>query len=63
MAWLCTYDAPFRHYSILHPATSSQVDGFLDKNRDTFSNDLFDLLQTSRSAHLLELFKGEKGMV
>lgn len=37
--------------------------GFLEKNRDTFSNDLFDLLATTKSAHLRELFKNEKAMV
>ena len=37
--------------------------GFLEKNRDTFSNDLFDLLATTKSAYLRELFKNEKAMV
>ena len=39
------------------------ADGVLDKNRDTFSSDLFDLLHTSKDAHLSSLFKGEKAMV
>lgn len=37
--------------------------GFLEKNRDTFSNDLFDLLATTKSSFLRDLFKGEKAMV
>ena len=40
-----------------------QAEDVLEKNRDTFSADLFDLLQKSRSRFLLELFKGEKAMV
>ena len=39
------------------------ADGFLEKNRDTFSNDLFDLLSTTTSPFLSGLFKGEKAMV
>lgn len=40
-----------------------EADGVLDKNRDTFSPDLFDLLHTSKDNHLSSLFKGEKAMV
>ena len=40
-----------------------QADGVLEKNRDTFSPDLFDLLHTSKNAHLNVLFSGEKAMV
>ena len=40
-----------------------QAKGVLEKNRDTFSNDLFDLLQMSKARHLLELFAGERAMV
>ena len=39
------------------------AEGFLEKNRDTFSNDLFDLLATTKSAYLATLFKGERAMV
>jgi len=39
-----------------------QAKGVLEKNRDTFSNDLFDLLQMSKDRHLLELFAGERAM-
>jgi len=37
--------------------------GFLEKNRDTFSNDLFDLLSTTKNNYLKLLFKGVKAMV
>ncbi len=37
--------------------------GFLEKNRDTFSNDLFDLLNSSKSPFIGVLFSGEKAMV
>ena len=40
-----------------------QAEDVLEKNRDTFSADLFDLLQKSRSKFLLELFQGERAMV
>ena len=39
------------------------ADNVLEKNRDTFSNDLFDLLHLSQSEHLLKLFAGERAMV
>ena len=39
------------------------AEGFLEKNRDTFSNDLFDLLATTKSPYLKELFKNERAMV
>ena len=40
-----------------------QAKGVLEKNRDMLSNDLFDLLQSSKDVHLLELFAGERPMV
>ena len=40
-----------------------QAKGVLEKNRDTFSNDLFDLLHMSKASHLMELFSGERAMV
>ena len=36
---------------------------FLEKNRDTFSADLFDLLHSSKSRFLTGLFSGERAMV
>lgn len=36
--------------------------GFLEKNRDTFSADLFDLLHKSSSPFIQALFRGEKAM-
>ena len=52
-------------FGIVHFAgtVSYQAKGFLDKNRDTFSNDLFDLLSKSRSPFLLEIFKNDRTMV
>ena len=52
-------------FGIVHFAgtVSYQAKGFLDKNRDTFSNDLFDLLSRSRSPFLLEIFKSDRSMV
>eukprot|EP00731_Ephydatia_muelleri_P029534 Em0021g57a len=51
-------------FGIVHFAgtVSYQAKGFLDKNRDTFSNDLFDLLSKSRSPFLLEIFKNDRTM-
>ena len=40
-----------------------QAPGFLEKNRDTFSADLFDLLHKSASPFVQTLFRGEKAMV
>ena len=40
-----------------------QAEDMLEKNRDTFSADLFDLLHMSKSPFLLSLFSGEKAMV
>ena len=37
--------------------------GFLEKNRDTFSADLIDLLHTTKSSFLKEIFSGVKAMV
>lgn len=37
--------------------------GFLEKNRDTFSADLIDLLHTTKSPFLKEIFSGVKAMV
>lgn len=39
------------------------ADEFLEKNRDTFSADLFDLLHMSKSRFLTVLFSGERAMV
>ena len=39
------------------------ADEFLEKNRDTFSADLFDLLHSTKSKFLLQLFSGERAMV
>ena len=39
------------------------VSGFLEKNRDTFSQDAMNLLQTSKFKYLLTLFKGDFSMV
>ena len=39
------------------------AEGFLEKNRDTFSADLFDLLHMSKSPFLTTLFSGERVMV
>lgn len=37
--------------------------GFLERNRDTFSADLIDLLHTTKSSFLKEIFIGVKAMV
>ena len=37
--------------------------GFLEKNRDTFSADLIDLLHTTKSPFLKEIFSNVKSMV
>ncbi len=54
-----------RAFGIIHFAGTVfySADGFLEKNRDTFSNDLFDLLGTTRNEYLKILFKGAKAMV
>ena len=54
-----------RSFGIAHFAGIVYYDaeGFLEKNRDTFSNDLFDLLSTTKSPFLKELFKNERAMV
>lgn len=39
------------------------ANGVLEKNRDTFSNDLFDLLHKSKSPFISTLFSGMKAMV
>ena len=54
-----------RSFGIVHFAGTVYYSssGFLEKNRDTFSNDLFDLLATTTSPFLKELFKNEKAMV
>lgn len=54
-----------REFGIVHFAgiVLYAADGFLEKNRDTFSADLFDLLHLSKSKFLLELFSGERAMV
>jgi myosin-7 len=39
------------------------VRGFLEKNRDTFSGDLIQLIQTSRNKYLVGLFKQDLSMV
>ena len=46
----------------LHPSCLAVL-GFLDKNRDTFSADLFDLLHTTKNPFLASLFSGDKAMV
>ena len=52
-------------FGIIHFAGTVfySAEGFLEKNRDTFSNDLFDLLGTTRNEYLKSLFKGVKAMV
>ena len=45
----------------MYPLTYSV--GFLEKNRDTFSADLFDLLHKTRNQYLHSLFKGDTAMV
>ena len=54
-----------RAFGIVHFAgvVYYDADEFLEKNRDTFSADLFDLLHTSKSKFLTQLFKGERAMV
>lgn len=45
------------------PKTLFSMTGFLDKNRDTFSADLVDLVGESKFPFLLELFSKERAMV
>lgn len=54
-----------RAFGIVHFAgvVYYSASAFLEKNRDTFSNDLFDLLATTKSPFLRELFKNERAMV
>lgn len=54
-----------RAFGIVHFAgvVYYDADEFLEKNRDTFSADLFDLLHNSKSKFLTQLFKGERAMV
>jgi myosin-7 len=54
-----------RAFGIVHFAgvVNYSADGFLEKNRDTFSNDLFDLLATSKATFITQLFKNERAMV
>ena len=40
-----------------------QVRGFLEKNRDTFSNDLISLVDTSKNPFLNEVFATDKNLV
>lgn len=49
------------HHSL--PSLLSTSLGFLEKNRDTFSADLFDLLHTTKNPFLASLFSGDKAMV
>ncbi len=39
------------------------ITGFLEKNRDTFSGDLIQLIQTTKNKYLTALFKDEFSMV
>lgn len=52
-------------FGIVHFAGIVYYDAkeFLEKNRDTFSADLFDLLHRSKSKFLIQLFTGERAMV
>ena len=54
-----------RAFGIVHFAgvVYYSAEGFLEKNRDTFSNDLFDLLATSKATFLTRLFKDDRAMV
>lgn len=54
-----------RAFGIVHFAgvVYYSAQGFLEKNRDTFSNDLFDLLAISKCGFLKELFKNDRTMV
>ena len=37
--------------------------GFLEKNRDTFSADLFDVITDTKNEFLKEVFEGQRAMV
>ncbi len=52
-------------FGIIHFAGTVfyHAENFLEKNRDTFSADLFDLLHDTKSGFLTKLFEGEKAMV
>ena len=52
-------------FGIIHFAGTVfyHAEEFLEKNRDTFSADLFDLLHSTKSEFLELLFKGERAMV
>ncbi len=52
-------------FGIIHFAGTVyyHADNFLEKNRDTFSADLFDLLHDTKSKFLEGLFQGQRAMV
>lgn len=52
-------------FGIIHFAGTVfyHAEKFLEKNRDTFSADLFDILHDTKSKFLSKLFEGERSMV